>query len=198
MSYEDQLIKYLAQPENLPVALEIAEHVQKLKDDLHRRFWSLFAELVNPRLAQSGVAESWQYIPVPPTKVKTEWITSCLSPRKSKGKGIPMLQIAFGQATRNKHYSFFHGVEWSNDPSGYTYPPLDDLKAKLMELRLIIVEPLWPGWNYHRYAAESEAFMLKFYSQPEVVTAEIVDDYWKLFLELRSLCEAINGEVKGE
>lgn len=192
MTYEDKALEYIAQPENLAIAIEIAEHVEKLRDDLHRRFWPLFNDLFSNRLANSEHSERWLYSPFPIRRIKSEWEKSFLRYNHAKSKERTTLQLSFAQGTHDNHYKLFRGVLWTMGPSELSQSFHSELRKKLSEKNLTIVEGRWLGLNWYTEALEGADFMLKLYHTPEQAVSGLVDDYWQLFVELQPLLEPIN------
>jgi hypothetical protein len=197
MTYQDKVLDYIAQPENLPVALEVADAVQQLREIIHRRFWPLFAQYVQLRLLNSEFAESWRYIPFPGTRLKKEYEGSYISPIQPKGTGSPFLHVMFGQGGRDGHYHFVTGVTWGRKLPDPNHPTLKDLKKELVSRKLTGAWDWWPGWRNLPYALEGGDFMVKFYHTPNEVVEELAEEYWQLFLDLRPVIEPINKALEG-
>jgi hypothetical protein len=192
MTYEDKVLEYIALPENLPVALEVAEAVQKLRDNIHRQFWPLFSTEVNQRLTHSVHAETWKYVSYPLSRLKKEYETCSLQSVQLKGIECPVLSVIFGQGGRDGNYRLLTGVAWGKKIPDPNHPTLKDFKKELYNRKLSVSWDLWPGWKYLDYALEGGEFMAKFYQTPNEVVGELADEYWLLFLDLLPIIEPIN------
>ena len=53
MPLDDPTLQFLAQPENLPLALEISKKVERLKIELHKKFWPAMTTDLRERLEAS-------------------------------------------------------------------------------------------------------------------------------------------------
>lgn len=193
MTYEDKVLDYIAQPENLPVALEVAEAVQQLREMIHKRFWPLFAHQVQVRLLGSEYADRWKYVPFPEKRLKKEWEVSYFIPIRPKGTESPLLRVMFGQGGRGGHYRLVTGVGWwAKKPPEPNHPALKDLKKELVSRNLTNAWDWWPGWKVLPYALGGGEFMVKFYHTPNELVDELAEEYWQLFLDLLSVIEPIN------
>lgn len=63
MKYEDAIVEFLAQKDNLELALQVSEHLEAVKRQLHSRFWSRCRDLLQERLCQMGAGKSWTVRP---------------------------------------------------------------------------------------------------------------------------------------
>jgi len=57
---EKELTAYLTQPENLEVALDIANHIVAVKTELLERFWEKIEEYLRERLYEASLEKTWQ------------------------------------------------------------------------------------------------------------------------------------------
>jgi hypothetical protein len=195
MSFEDAIIDYLAQPENLPIAIEVSEYIKKLKENLHRQFWQEFNNQMKQIILSSEFSESWEFAPFPIRRLKKEYERCSIRPKNPDDKKTPALQVMFCHGYRSNYYQFYRGVSWNDDIKEFEHPLLDKLKAQLIERDLVNDDWRWAGWNWYPYRAQGEKFMLKMYHEPEEMVAELRDDIWKLFIDFRPLLEEINKEV---
>lgn len=192
MTYEDKVLDYIAQPENLPVALEVADAVQQLKEMIHKRFWPLFTQKTQLLLLNSDYSEHWKYVPFPENRLKKEYEVSNIMPVQPKGTESPILRVMFGQGGRNNDYRFVTGVVWGRKIPEPNHPALKDFKKELVSRKLTGAWDWWPGWKYLPYALVGGEFMVKFYHAPNELVDELAEEYWQLFLDLLPVIEPIN------
>ena len=195
MSSEDEIFEYLTQPENLPIALEIADYVEQLKHKLHRKFWTTFNPRMEQRLKISEYNSTWVFHPHPARRYRTEWGKSYIAPAGKNYKSISQLRVAFGQGSRSNDYRFFWGANWIKEPENFDNPAMTKLKAELIARDINIVEKHWPGWGRYKYSPYDSQFMIRMYRDTEELIAEIVEDVWKLFTDLRPIIEEINDSL---
>lgn len=189
MSTTEDIHAFLTKRENLSIALEIADHVENLKNTSHRNFWSNFNHQLAAKLKQSEFANEWTYEPF--KGVKNEWGKSFLAPRKKGDIYKRYLVIVFAQAVK-PDYRLYWGIQWRNEPAGFTHPDLLILIEKLHQHNIKSTEGSWLGWGYNEYSIYSEDFLYRINNDPDLLYEEIIDKYWGLFLEVRPLMERIN------
>lgn len=195
MSYEDQVLEFLAQPDNLPIAIQVADYIQKLKEELHQRFWPSFNAVAKTRLTGSEHVSKWSFSPFPIKRLRTEYQDCAIFPLKDDGSNQSGLAVFFGQSSRDNSYRFYHGIKWIKKPKDFDHPLLTDLKSQLVAHNLIHAWDNRPGLNYLHYRAQGEDFMLKMYHEPEIIVGELVDNFWQLFLDFLPIIDAVNKEV---
>jgi len=59
MNPNQAIVDFLALPENLPAALEIAEYVEHAKNHLILQFWHRYHDEMTRRLIESNLADQW-------------------------------------------------------------------------------------------------------------------------------------------
>lgn len=57
MKYENKIWDFLAQKENLPIAMEIAENIEKVKGRVGNAFWERVRASLQRRLEEGGLHE---------------------------------------------------------------------------------------------------------------------------------------------
>ena len=65
MSYKDDVITFLQQPDNLELAFDIYDHLDEATTGLERRFWEAVGTHIEKRLGESGATKSsmpWAFI----------------------------------------------------------------------------------------------------------------------------------------
>lgn len=189
MSTTEDIHAFLTKRENLSIALEIADHVDNLKNTSHRNFWSNFNHLLAAKLKQSQLVNEWTYEPF--KGVKNEWGKSYLAPKKKGDVYKSYLVMVFAQANK-PNYRLFWGIHWRNEPPGFTHPDLLILMEILHKHNIKFVERSWIGSGYNDYSVYSEDFLYRINNDPDGLYEEIIDKYWGLFVEVRPLLERIN------
>jgi hypothetical protein len=199
MSYEDKIIDFLAQPENLSVALEIADYVQKLREKTHRRFWPEFSEVVTDRLEGSEYADHWVFERLPDNNWEKNWGICSLRPVLESRSNAPYLEVSMQQSASNNYYRLLTGVHWSKEPTGETdLPTLEKLILQMDAMNMKQSSKPWPRWSWLPYRIRGEKFLLNYNQDPEAFVNEVVDTYWQFFTQVRPLVAAVNQEFGAE
>lgn len=197
MAYEDKILDFLAQPENLGVAMQIAEYVQKLREKTHRGFWPMFNDAIKDRLDATDYGGQWIYVPQARDKWRTRWGEWSIRPAQKSHSNQRVMQAAMQQSTIEANFRLLLGACWTSDPKkGVRSPAFDQLVERLKEMQLVQSNSKWPGWNWLDYQIRSEKFILRASSEPYALVNEIADTFWQFFLDIRPWLEAVNDEVR--
>lgn len=193
MDTNKPIFDFLAQPENIPLALSIAEQVEQLKLDIHNRFWSLFNHSMDIIVRSSGVETSWKY--QPHSGNRDGWAKAKLAPAMVN-PGAPSILLVFGESTARINYRLFWGLQWlPHELAEYQHSTYTTLISELSARNIKIQERGWVRWSYYSQTLHDPSFIADFYRSPEEKVEVITGDFWKLFGDLRPLVEVINADL---
>ncbi len=198
MSYDEKILEFLAQPENLPVAMQVADYVQQLREKTHQDFWSMFSDEAIARLESSEYIDDWKIISPPPDRWDKSWERIHLRPRNLPSSDRPILSVTLEQGTPNFDFVLYYGARW--EPEGikdYASKSHDSLIQKLEEMQITQSNNIWTRWNYMGYKARGGQFIMRMTKDPDSLVDEILDKYWKLFQEVQELVWTVNQELQG-
>ena len=185
MSYEDKILDFLAKSENLPIAFQIAEYVQKLKETTHQRFWPMFSEFMSERLGASTYGEDWSFVPPPPERWEKSYENCYLRPTQSQYPNQPVLNVAIQQGSPNNNFRLLMGVIWTPEPPKESVSKsFEVLVERLIEMNRTHSSDKWPGWNWLHHRARGEQFVMKMHNEPEGLMDELSEMYWDFFLAI--------------
>jgi len=139
MNSQEPIFDYLVQPDNLSVALEIANYVDQLKHDMHKQFWSLYNPRMGQQLKLSSFTDAWRYLAHPASRYRSGWGTSFIGPT-IEDNDKKVLRFAFGQAGRNSGFRLFWGAEWTTEPENFDQSAMASLRSVLITNNLTTVE----------------------------------------------------------
>lgn len=199
MSVNEPINDFLAQPENLSIALEVADYIDRLKRRLHKRFWTDFNPRMKLTVKDSIYSTSWTYRPHPAKNYRSNWAKSYISPRATAESNPHMLQLAFGQGPSSSDYRLYWGVRWTKPPEDFDSSELTKLAGLLLARGISIVEsPRWVSWGWYKYVPYEMEFLHRMQTEHEAFVDEIAGDVWQLFEEVRPSLEAINQQLAGQ
>jgi hypothetical protein len=199
MSYEDKIIDFLAQPENLSVALEVADYVQKLREQTHRKFWSEFSEVVTDRLEGSEYSDHWVFERLPDNNWEKNYGICSLRPTLQRRSNSPLLGVSMQQGSSSNYYRLLMGIQWSQEPTEeIKLPSLEKLILQLEAMNMKQSSKRWPRWNWLQYRIRGEKFLSSFNRDPEAFVNEVVDTYWQFFIQVQPLVAAVNLDLGAE
>ena len=117
MSTDESIFSFLTQPENLTVALEVADHVEQLKRQMHQSYLVLSSTLAwMSKSNNRNMPRLWSYLPHPARAYRKDWAKSSIAPILINNQPVPQLVIVLGQSTLQSAYRLFWGVSWNMTP----------------------------------------------------------------------------------
>ena len=174
MNYEEKAIRFLATEENLPMALEIANIVERLKVRLHREFWQGLFDKLNRKLASTDKFDRWRV----EFDQKNNRVRFCPS-----------------YIAETQHY-FMLGLQPSGASDGYlfnygfirSHPSNLSKETRLEEIYKLSKavqsegfrddEGWWLGFK--RYSCTNVQFLLRMINDKEVFIDEMVQIMWHM------------------
>jgi hypothetical protein len=192
MSFEDAVLDYLAKPENLPLAMEVAEYVQILRNKLHEKFWRMYSFQMKERLLASDHGETWEFIPFPLNRLKTDFEGSSIRPKQESEIKTSVLQVQIIQGNRQDQYRLVRGIRWTGAVGDFDHPTLRQLKVDLINHNLTYDQWHWVGAAGHQYRPQGVDLMVKMHNEPDEAISEVADEIWELFQDTRLQMEEIN------
>ena len=195
---DDTVFDFITKSENLSVALEVANYVERLKDTLHPLFWEMFNSKIMGRIVDSGFSNSWKYkIKLSAKAYKSGWTYNEFLPIRERDSDTPFLFMRFGQGSSETNYRLRWGVRWTKAPTSFMHPALTTLTSTLISLGLEEVHEdnniiKWGFYNQEIYSLE---FLTEMYNHPDEWVDKIVSDVWQSFLDIVPLMETINEAV---
>lgn len=196
MNYEEEVRKFLATEENLPLALEIANQVNKMRAHYHRQFWKRFCQMCHQRLDSTAYNHYWELNDSVLSNLWGAWAGACFQPRKRSDQ-YRYLRIHIQQSTKTQNYSLQYGLSWSFEVTA---------KKPLPALESItnLEKKLLPPFGSHRWwlaiqASEinlrGESTMLEMALNQDIFIENMVDKLWHLMTTYQQEIRTINDEL---
>ena len=196
MSYEDKILNFLTQSENLPIAFQITEYVQKLKETNHQQFWPMLSIAMIEKLKSSEHGENWIYVPLTQEKWNEEYVGCGIQPIDGLSTDQPVIQIAFMQATPKNDLRLFMGVVClPKIPKDLNRENLNTLVEELIRLGMKSPNYRWFGYHYLHYHLREESFIIKLHKEPQVLMDESSAIYWDFFLKIHPYVQAVHESL---
>lgn len=186
MSYEDAAIQFLATEENLPMALEIADIVNRMKPRLHREFWQSLHDNLSQRLAQSDKYGRWQvgFNFGTIDKYNQDWFSCSLWPLYiERDKHYFRLELQHGSSSSG--YPLRYGFTRSHPDNRTKEDGLDEISKLSKAIQsdgFRESEWFWYiGIKFLDYACTEKAFLLRMANEKELFIDEMAQMMWDLF-----------------
>jgi hypothetical protein len=181
--FRNEAVQFLSKPENLPVALEVADLIEDVKDRLMLQFWHQLKDKLSGRESEFPgwslrlddavlLNGRWQGL---------DWLPPIVS------AGHPYLKLRVEKGTDN----VYQGVSWKEEMK----TPLDKLAERVRDLARIREllpkgsNPWWVGSNYNRRGLRENSTWLRI--QDGSFAMEVADEFVELADKLKdSVLEA--------
>lgn len=197
MTYEDKILDFLAKAENLPIAFQIADYVQKLKETTQLQFWAMFSDAIVEKLNDLGYSDSWKFVPPPEERWDKSWETCAIQPIDGLSSSQPFLQIAIQQGTPNNDFRLLMGVYWlPESPKDFMNEQFSTLKIELVGLGRTQSNEKWPGWNWLPFRLRGESFITKMHNEPQLLIEELSNIYLDFFQNIALYVQSVNESIE--
>ena len=197
MDHQNQILDFLQKPENLPVALEVATHVEALRLRLHKTFWQDITQALKTRIEISSYSDRW--IIFSEGQYDNAWKNIQVQ-IKSKPEGFTgsILVVALMQNRPNSKYQLNYGLLWT--PKDRQPPDLESYKALMVyskQAGFIDKEQnsWWPVNHYLDIYLRSDEFMLSYGLQSDEFIDGLAEKVWDYFTGLEPSLFQLNQEL---
>lgn len=202
MSYLNEIVGFLALPENISHAFEIAEHIENVREKIMDDFWTSLSQKMEEYLKTNH--NDWNVNAAGMQNTNTKnWFGYKLS---WKAEAVhPKLNLGFGcmQEDRGggKFYLYWQ-IFWlphqfTSDP-GITTPAINQIKTHCTEKKYRI-DPKWSvGWDWFDFFTVHKEFCIRFANEREAIIDNIHQCVVQKFEEFRTLIQDANQELKSE
>lgn len=172
--YNDEIIDFLCQEENLRTALEICSRMDDVKLKLHNEFWLSFDNALKTRLGDSPYANRWEIAKNQPPKSTFTTSLYPLSPQSAE------IGIGLSEEGRNQNYHLFYTIGFRK--TGTRKPEAAALRSKLRKLGFKkSVGPAYIMHKYLDYRTGKDGFLLRVAANPVDLAQEILEGLWIVF-----------------
>jgi hypothetical protein len=196
MSTPKPIFDFLTRPENLQVALEVSDYVQKLLEENHQKFWQLANAEVENLLDASPLSEKWAWEKFPLNRLRTTWQKAYLVP-KTQVVSASFLRFAIGQASKKSGFRPFYGVSWNKPPDDFEHPRLTKLTGMTVAQGITILEPpRWIRWDYLAPSLTLPENIRRMQEEPETIVKEVIQKFWHTFTILEPEMDAVNRTIR--
>ena len=169
MQEEQAVLEFFARPENLPLALSVAEQTDQLRAQLNSQFWrDLLRHL---QTAQLGNKADWQITATDDRNAPDHLVGLYFTPAVEQPIFLrPMME----QQNLGKGLQIYLGLMWSATPTPeqLALPAVRALRDTLKASGYKDNESFL-AWQWTTLYPRSQAFLLKYTRRPEQIFAEI-------------------------
>jgi hypothetical protein len=177
MNEEQAALDFFSQPENLPLALIAAEHIDDIRQRLNNEFWEALHERLGSWLTEQG-------LPWDSAITEDRNNEECLVGMHAKPQAaqrtflIPFMEQQF----LGGDYRLFFGLMWNTAPDAAqkNQPAVTALRSLLSDAGLSESDTFL-AWQWLPWHPRRRDFLLQFAAQREALLAEAMQP-WQLLL----------------
>ena len=195
MDYEQEALDFIARPENIGAALEIARLVDQMRPRLQKDFWVAVTTKAESILLASELAKSWQVI-AEHQNYRSSYAGLVIAPKEFE-YGQRYLRVRLEQGRRQEEYPLYYGVKWDRDFSWKQMNVLKSLRNSLISQGFGEENNWWIGYKYlGTYHMHKQEFLLRMGTDQEALVAEMASQLFELLETNLKEIEAINNALK--
>ncbi len=196
MNYDETAIKFLATEENLPMALEIAGIVERMKGQLHREFWQGLQYQLNQRLASSEKFNFWEadFNQGSIEKFNKDWFAFSFVPSYIE-ENQHYFKLFFQQGSSHDGYPLFYGLARSHTNNRAKETGVEEvskLSRAIQKDGFQYDAGWWFGFKHLDYACTKKNFLLRMANEKELFINEMAHMMWNFFETHYALLEDAN------
>lgn len=186
MNEEQAIFEFFSRAENLPLALSVAEQMDKLREQMNNRFWQELRARLDALIDEHQLA--WH---IELTEDKTA--PGCLVGLYCSLNGDRTLYLRpmMEQQYSGGEWRIYFGLIWS-DASGHSgLAAAINLKASLQKAGFKSNESFL-AWQWTSFHPRRKDFLLRYARQPEQLLEEVVAKFSTLLIDHRETIEQAN------
>lgn len=191
MNEEQAILDFFSKPENLQLALSVAEQMDTLRAQMNNRFWRELLSRLKALVAEHGMAwhvELTEDKNAPDNQVGLH----CVSLTESQIYLRPMME----QQYLGVEWRVYFGLSWSAAPAPDQLGSanVSSLKASLQKSGFKSNENFL-AWQWTKFYPRRKDFLLNYARHPEKSLDDAVNIFGTLLTDHRDLIEQVNEEL---
>lgn len=187
MNEEQSVLHFFSQPENLPLALVVAEKMDELRRDLNNQFWLKLSERV------SSEHPAWQVAITEHRDAEAQIVGINLQPKADQ---VLFLRPMMEQQNMGGIPRIYFGLMWSHEPSvDKTNLPAVLALQQALQAAGMKHNASFLGWQWSKLHPQRQDFLLRFSATPDTVLDEATALLNALLVTHASLIKAANAAL---
>ena len=186
MNEEQAVFEFFSQAENLPLALSVAEQMDKLREQMNNRFWQELRARLDALIREHQLA--WQ------TELTEDKTTpECLVGLHCalNGDQPPYLRPMMEQQYSGGEWRIYFGLIWSAASGQPGLAAVINLKATLQKAGFKSNESFL-AWQWTGFHPRRKDFLLRYARQPEQLIEDVMTRFSALLIDHRVAIEQAN------
>ncbi len=194
MNYDDAVFKFLADPTRIEQAVEIADYIERLKNDMLVRFWTKLNPSLDKHLKNSDFCNQYKYRPQ--RTIRKGWASGDIyMPQIANDPQLAFL--CFGQFGSETNYQLYLGVHWvRNSHEGFNHPSLGKLDIELITNKITMEDSWWLRRANYKYRIYDPLVLSRLYLNPDSLIEEVTNEIWDLFVAIEPYLTEVNSALR--
>lgn len=199
MENQPSIYEFLRRPENLQVALDVANYIEELRAHLQKTFWQDIEKALSDRLANSSYSRRWQISTsgIPCEKSYKNLLITLKSTSASPQRSY--LCVTLEQGEPRYGYQLYYGLRW--EPAERAESRLESYKKLLAKSKELGADyrmlPWWPASCLLDTYLQSDEVVLQYGLEPTGFIQNLADQIWDYFTGLEAELYAFDKEILG-
>ena len=192
MQEEQAVLEFFARPENLPLALSVAEQTDHLRGQLNNRFWVDLTRHLSDFIQQHHL--EWQLAATEDRNAPDSLVGFHCALDSDQALYLrPMME----QQNLGKGLQIYFGLMWSGTPTPehLALPAVSTLSGVLTALGYKN-NANFMAWQWTKLHPRGKTFLLSYTQQPEILLTEIESSFCKLLLDNREQIDLVNAALR--
>lgn len=195
--YEEKIIRFLSNRENLPLVLEIVDRYESIECKLYEQFWRIIKENLEKNIQSVGMSNLWE----------------CNLPKDEKpNKNKYRCKVVEKNGENSEILCYIIEIEYIEDKCEIThgiYSEITDIREpkwqEKEECRKLLLEAkkihgrsmqYYPGWkySYDKNLLKNE-MLLSINENPDEIAGEVAEAAWHDFKRIEEYIRKANKEI---
>lgn len=191
MNEEQAALDFFSQPENLPLALIAADHIDGIRQRLNNEFWLALRDRLEAWLAERALP--WSVKPTEDRNAEECLVGLHLEPHNEQRSFLrPFMEQQF----LGDNYRMFYGLMWNSAPDAgqKKLPAVEALGASLATMGLKNSESFF-AWQWLPWHPRRKDFLLSFANRRDELLDEAMRPWQQLLEEHGELLQQANAAL---
>jgi hypothetical protein len=189
MNEEQAIFEYFSQAENLPLALSVAEQMDKLREQMNNQFWQELRARLDAIINEHQLA--WQIeLPADNTSPDSRVGLHC----SLNGDQTLYLRPMMEQQYSGGEWRIYFGLIWSAASGHSGLDKVINLKASLQKAGFKSNESFL-AWQWTGFHPRRKDFLVRYASQPEQLLEEVGEKFSTLLIDHREAIDQANEKL---
>jgi len=195
--YENKMCNFLAQKENLPIAMEIADLIGKVQGRIGNEFWERVRASLQRKLEEANLHGSWVCQELKKDKKEDFALGVFLDPKPARDPETVFRYDISEEEGNTGRYHIYQGIcPPSRGGPRAVKKAVSDLQGRLLDEGYERSKG-WIAWKYIRDFTSEDEFVLTVADRGDEYASGVAETFWDFFQATRARVEKLNSALGG-